>query len=75
VEPVEPLRELRRAHSGQGGGRHGRRAHGSPADIVTASLKGWPATLVDSLVHGAVVSAVRRVVALGDQVGLRRLTR
>jgi hypothetical protein len=69
VEPVESLQELRRAHGGQGGGRHRRRAHGSPADAVTASLKGRPAILVDSLVHGSVMSWVRRVVALRDQVG------
>jgi hypothetical protein len=69
VEPVESLQELRRAYGGQGGERHGRRAHGSPADAVTASLKGRPTMLVDTLVHGSVMSPVRRVVALGDQVG------
>jgi hypothetical protein len=69
VEPVESLQELRRAHGGQGGERHRRRAHGSPADAVTASLKGRPTMLVDTLVHGSVMSSVRRVVALGDQVG------
>ena len=69
VEPVESLQELRRAYGGQGGERHGRRAHGSPADAVTASLKGRPTMLVDTLVHGSVMSSVRRVVALGDQVG------
>jgi hypothetical protein len=60
VEPVKSLQELRRAYGGLGGERHGRRAHGSPADAVTASLKGRPTMLVDTLVHGSAPPLGRR---------------
>jgi hypothetical protein len=66
VEPVEPLRELRRTHGGQGGERHGRRAHESPAaDAVRASLKRQRAILVRVMRH----HLAREVPAVGHGIG------